>query len=136
MSNSLDNLEANGVRRPRLVLTTLVAFVCAVTADGLLLLAPAGHVLTWNEAHVLGLMAVAAVAAVALAPGAWMWGIPVAALGVFLVAVAPVIGIPGDAVLGDAQAGIAVAVVIGVQLAFIKIGLVVGASLAPWDQRR
>ncbi|MCA1702629.1 MAG: DUF4190 domain-containing protein [Actinobacteria bacterium] len=116
-------------------MATLIVFLCAVTADGLLMLAPAGHLLTWIEVLVLALIAILAVVAVALAPGAWMWVVPVVALVVFLVPVAPVIGVPDDAVLRDAQGGIAIAVVLGGQFALVTIGMMVGASRAHRGQR-
>jgi hypothetical protein len=49
--------------------------------------------------------------------------------------VAPVIGVPDDAVLRDAQGGIAIAVALGGQFALVKIGMMVGASRAHRGQR-
>ncbi len=114
----------------RSIVAIVVVVADAVVADALLLLSPAGEVLAAVEVFLLVVLALVAVVAVAVAPRPVMWVLPVAALLVFRFGVGPAVGVPGDAVLRDAQAGLAVAVVVLAQFAVVAIGMAVGRSRA------
>ncbi len=116
-----------GVRR---VFATSVVFIVALAADALLLLAPAGHVLTGWELVLLVGGAVVGVGAAMLSPRPSVWALPVIAFLVFRFGLAPLVGVRDDAVLRDAQAGLAAAVVLAGQFGVVAIGMSIGRSRA------
>ena len=107
----------------RFVLSGLVLLSAGFLANGLILLQPAGAVL--SGAEVAAALALAAIGvAAAAAGGSWsLLAIPLAALAGFRLLLGVVIAVPADTVIRDAQAGLAAAVVLAGQLAVVGVGL-------------
>ncbi len=110
----------------RTLLTLAALTVVAAVVDALLFLAPAGSIL--SPAEVLGLLALAALAGAALwrNPHPAHFAAPFLGLIVFRLLVVPLVEVPTDAVLRDAQAGIAAAVVLIAQLCVVGVGFALG----------
>lgn len=105
--------------------------VVACAADVVLFYQRAGALLLgWRLVVIVGL-GVAAVILIRRSPHWWTVAIPVLSFEIFRTLLVDVIPIPKDAVLRDAQAGIAVAVIVGGQLALVAIAV----ALAPRGDR-
>lgn len=112
------------------VLAGIVLVPVAILSDAWLLLQPAGAVLAPVQAAVLVVAAVVAAALSRWAAAPALLIAPVLGFALFRAAFGSVIEVPDDAVIRDAQAGLAVAVVVGAQLAIVALALFVPASFS------
>ncbi len=110
----------------RTLLTLAALTVVAAVVNAQQLLEPAGSIL--SPAEVLGLLALTALAVAALwrNPHPAHFAAPFLGLYVFRFFVVPLVEVPTDAVLRDAQAGIAAAVVLIAQLCVVGVGFALG----------
>ncbi len=111
----------------RLVVSGFVLVIVGFLADGLVLLQPAGAVLTGTEVAALLALAALGIAAAAIGGSPWLLATPVAAFAGFRLLLGVIIEVPDDAVIRDAQAGLAVGVQLLGQLAVVGIGLAIAA---------
>ncbi len=116
-----------------LVLSGLVVVTCA--ADAVLFLQRAGSYLTGLKLVAMVILAAAATALIALWPTAWVYAAPILGFALFRGAVIHLIHVPDDAVIRDAQAGIAVFGVISARFVFVIL-VMAGIASAPAVGRR
>jgi hypothetical protein len=107
-----------------LVALPLVAL--AVAVDASLLLKTGGAVLRPIEAVGLAVATAVAIGLTRWAPRHELIGTPVLGFLVFELSLGRLIAVPDDAVIRDAQAGLAVAVTVGGQAAVVAVGLGLG----------
>ncbi len=107
----------------RAAATAVVLVIIGILADRLVLLQPAGAVLSGAELAALLALAVIGLATVAMGRSPALLATPLVAFAVFRLALGVAINVPGDAVIRDAQAGLAVMVVVLGQLLVVGIGL-------------
>ncbi len=98
----------------------------------ILLFAPAGSVVGGWQLVVLLALAVAAIVSIRACPAPLMLAVPIIAFVAFRVVIVEVVDVPADAVLRDAQAGLAVLVIVGGQL--LLVGLALISRLVPRER--
>jgi len=118
-------------RFTRLAASAAFLLVTGCLADALLLLTPAGATLGPLEALALVALAGSGVAAAAVGGRSELLLVPIAALVVFQASLGAVVPVPRDAVIRDAQAGIAVVVVLAGQLLAVGAGVALGRRRDP-----
>ena len=116
MSRAMAPLARSAVAAMGLVVT-------AVAVDVFLFLQTAGAILRPLEALALAAAAVAAVGLTQWAPRWELIAVPVVAFVVFRLSLGVLIEVPDDAVIRDAQAGLALFVIVGAQLAVVTCGV-------------
>ncbi len=117
------------VSRARAAAAGLTLVGVAVAVDALLLLQNAGATLRPMKAVGLAVAAVGAVALVRWAPRRELIATPLVAFVVFRLSLGRLVDVPEDAVIRDAQAGLAVAVIVGGQLAVVVLGVEISHHL-------
>lgn len=97
--------------------------VVAFAVDAFLFLQRAGAILRPIEVLALAVAAVAAVGLTHWAPRRELIGVPIVAFVLFRLSLGVLIEVPQDAVIRDAQAGLALFVIVGGQLAVVACGV-------------
>ncbi len=114
---------ADGVAPVRSAAAALGLIVVAAASDVLLFLQPAGAILRPIEALALAVGALVAFGLALWAPRRELIAAPVIAFGLFMLSLFVVIDVPEDAVIRDAQSGLAIFVTVVPQLAVVACGV-------------
>lgn len=107
----------------RAALAALLLVGVAAAVDAVLLLEAGGARLRPIEALGLTVAAVATIALVRWVPRPELLAVPVIGFLVFRLSLGHVVEVPDGAVIRDAQAGLAVLVIVGAQTAVVAVGL-------------
>ena len=116
-------MPSSGMRFAAAALIAVVLLAAGYTAYALVMLAPAGQLMSLPE-----ILAAAALAAIGVGGSAvrrrlWLLAIPLAALLAFRGSLGTVIAVPQDASVRDAQAGLGYMVVLVAEVGAVGLGI-------------
>ena len=116
-------VPSSGMRFAAAPLTAAVLFAASYAAYALVMLAPAGQLMSLPEILAAAALAALAVGGSAVRRRLWLLAIPLAALLAFRGSLGTLIAVPRDAGVRDAQAGLGYMVVLGAEVGAVGLGI-------------